>query len=54
MGRASHEKEVFALLMVLSALLCLSMPAYAVELPVKAKAALLMEKGDRPGAFCPK
>ncbi len=30
--------------MVLSALLCLSMPAYAVELPVKAKAALLMEK----------
>ena len=44
MGRASHEKEVFALLMVLSALLCLSLPAYAVELPVKAKAALLMEK----------
>lgn len=44
MGRASHEKRFFALLMVLSALLCLSLPAYAVELPVKAKAALLMEK----------
>ena len=38
------KKRFFALLMVLSALLCLSMPAYAVELPVKAKAALLMEK----------
>lgn len=38
------KKRFFALLMVLSALLCLSLPAYAVELPVKAKAALLMEK----------
>lgn len=38
------KKRFFALLMVLSALLCLSLPAHAVELPVKAKAALLMEK----------
>ena len=38
------KKRFFVLLMVLSALLCLSLPAHAVELPVKAKAALLMEK----------
>ena len=39
------KKRIFALLMVLSALaLCLPLPVYAVELPVEAKAALLMEK----------
>ena len=39
------KKRIFALLMVLSALLlCLPQPAHAVELPVEAKAALLMEK----------
>ena len=38
------KKRFFALLLVLSALLCLSLPAHAVELPVEAKAALLMEK----------
>ena len=39
------KKRFFALLMVLSALaLCLPLPAHAVELPVEAKAALLMEK----------
>ena len=39
------KKRIFALLMVLSALLlCLPQPAHAVELPVEAKVALLMEK----------